>query len=257
MALQTSGAISLNDIHVEAGGTTGTSASINDADIRDLIDKASGAQSSFSEFYGASAVAPFASWTTSFGNIQVTTEGTIQISSAPYTNTTIPLRGGYNVPMGNAIVGGNGYIGLNLPTITRSAALASNPVYQFYLSLSPTQLVSQTGVDILGNPATDTFWALDPVDFGYQSATYQGLTVTFNEATTADIPAADQYGRITRVYGLAIRRQQFSGNDQWYINLGGTVTGTAINGEAWQDGNGFDSGNVSVTGTTLTMNGYS
>lgn len=56
MALQSSGQISLNDIHVEAGGTTGTQASLNDTDIRDLIGKASGAQSSFSEFYGASAV---------------------------------------------------------------------------------------------------------------------------------------------------------------------------------------------------------
>lgn len=53
MALQTSGAISLNEIHIEAGGTTGTSASINDSDIRGLIDKASGAQMAFSEWYGA------------------------------------------------------------------------------------------------------------------------------------------------------------------------------------------------------------
>ena len=55
MALQTSGAISLNDIHVEAGGSTGTSATINDADIRGLISKASGATMSFNEWYGASA----------------------------------------------------------------------------------------------------------------------------------------------------------------------------------------------------------
>ena len=54
MALQTSGAISLNDIHVEAGGTSGTQASINDFDIRSLIGKASGAQMSFNEWYGAS-----------------------------------------------------------------------------------------------------------------------------------------------------------------------------------------------------------
>lgn len=46
MPLQTSGAISLNDIHVEAGGTSGTQASINDADIRALIGKSSGAQMS-------------------------------------------------------------------------------------------------------------------------------------------------------------------------------------------------------------------
>ncbi len=55
MALQTSGAISLNDIHVEAGGTTGTQASTNDTDIRGLISKSSGAQMSFSEWYGASS----------------------------------------------------------------------------------------------------------------------------------------------------------------------------------------------------------
>lgn len=55
MALQSSGAISLNDIHVEAGGTSGTQASINDSDIRALIGKSSGATMSFSEWYGASA----------------------------------------------------------------------------------------------------------------------------------------------------------------------------------------------------------
>lgn len=55
MALQPSGAISLDDIHQEAGGTTGTTASINDADIRALIGKASGVTMSFSEWYGASS----------------------------------------------------------------------------------------------------------------------------------------------------------------------------------------------------------
>ena len=53
MALQTSGAISLDDMHVELGATSGTEVSLNDADIRGLIDKASGAQASFSEWYGA------------------------------------------------------------------------------------------------------------------------------------------------------------------------------------------------------------
>ena len=36
MALQTSGAISIDDIHEEAGGTALTECSINDSDIRDL-----------------------------------------------------------------------------------------------------------------------------------------------------------------------------------------------------------------------------
>ena len=54
MALPTSGPLSLNQIHIEAGGTSGTTASLNDADIRGLIGKASGATMSFSEWYGAS-----------------------------------------------------------------------------------------------------------------------------------------------------------------------------------------------------------
>ena len=55
MALQTSGAISLNEIHIEAGGSSGSTASLNDADIRGLISKSSGATMSFNEWYGASA----------------------------------------------------------------------------------------------------------------------------------------------------------------------------------------------------------
>lgn len=55
MALQTSGAISLNEIHLEAGGSSGTTASINDADIRGLIGKGSGVTMSFNEWYGASS----------------------------------------------------------------------------------------------------------------------------------------------------------------------------------------------------------
>ena len=62
MALQTSGMISLNDIHIEAGGTTGTSVSINDSDLRGLtagsgytIPTGSGTAIEFGDFYGASA----------------------------------------------------------------------------------------------------------------------------------------------------------------------------------------------------------
>ena len=62
MPLQTSGAISLNDIHVEAGGTSGTNCSINDSDIRALspasgytIPTGSGTTIDFGDFYGASS----------------------------------------------------------------------------------------------------------------------------------------------------------------------------------------------------------
>ena len=49
------GAISLNQFHIEAGGTSGTLCIINDSDIRGLIGKASGVTMSFNEWYGASS----------------------------------------------------------------------------------------------------------------------------------------------------------------------------------------------------------
>lgn len=64
MTLQTSGSISLNEIHVEAGGTSGTQASINDADIRGIAANIPSGHSPmrFSFWYGA----PFSvgSWPT-------------------------------------------------------------------------------------------------------------------------------------------------------------------------------------------------
>ena len=56
MALHTTGSISLNQIHIEAGGASGSTAGLNDADIRGLIGKSSGASMSFNEWYGASSV---------------------------------------------------------------------------------------------------------------------------------------------------------------------------------------------------------
>ena len=56
MALQNQGVpISLNDLHIEAGGSSGTTCSLNDSDIRDIISKASGATNSLFEYYGQSS----------------------------------------------------------------------------------------------------------------------------------------------------------------------------------------------------------
>ena len=69
MALQTSGAISLNQIHVEAGGTSGTQASLNDSDIRVIAGVPSGAVD-FEDCYGVTSV--------------VVTQGTQSIPYAAY-----------------------------------------------------------------------------------------------------------------------------------------------------------------------------
>ena len=50
-ALPASGAISLNDIHIEAGGTSGTQVSLNDADIRRFRNLSSGATNDMDNFH--------------------------------------------------------------------------------------------------------------------------------------------------------------------------------------------------------------
>jgi len=57
MAVTDGPQIALSQIHVEAGGSATAQASLNDADIRDLIGKGAGVQMAMSEWYGASAYA--------------------------------------------------------------------------------------------------------------------------------------------------------------------------------------------------------
>lgn len=63
MALQTTGAISMDDIHIEAGGASGTTCTLDDSDIRGLtagtgyvINSTPGTTISLGDFYGASGV---------------------------------------------------------------------------------------------------------------------------------------------------------------------------------------------------------
>ena len=87
MALQTSGAISLNDMHVEVGGSNNTTCSVNDSDIRSLIDRGANTQQSFNEYYGKS------------NEIQMTSGGTVngqaqrqQISASSFISSGGTLR---------------------------------------------------------------------------------------------------------------------------------------------------------------------
>jgi hypothetical protein len=90
MALPSSGAISLNEIHIEAGGTTGTLCSINDADIRALISKGSEVQMAFNEWYGASSSlysADMHSEASSYRGVQLTTKPNGSWTSQNYGNS--------------------------------------------------------------------------------------------------------------------------------------------------------------------------
>jgi len=106
MPLQSSGTISLNEIHIEAGGASGSQASINDSDIRNLIGKASGAQMSFNEWYGASAVQ-----TPTFINSTINTNPE---SDTTFISITAPT-------------GSNAFIGIAQDTGSTNISLSGSP----------------------------------------------------------------------------------------------------------------------------------
>lgn len=87
MALQTSGPISLNDMHVEVGGTSGTTCSLNDPDIRNLISVGDSANQSFLLYYGAAAETVMTSGGTVNGQNQ-----RLKISASSFISSGETLR---------------------------------------------------------------------------------------------------------------------------------------------------------------------
>ena len=78
MALPGSGTISLNQLHVEAGGTSGTTCSMNDADILDIGDFPFNATRGLDDWYGYKA-----KWiiTMSTGQTTVNTAGSDYVAA--------------------------------------------------------------------------------------------------------------------------------------------------------------------------------
>jgi len=118
MALPSSGQITLNQIHVEAGGSSGSQAAMNDSDIRAMIGKGSTSQNAFSEYYGVSSASP-----------------TITYKGRSYTTGNGFPSGSFNLSSGTKIVvaamqlasssGGNTYMTMGGSSMTEAAGLQS------------------------------------------------------------------------------------------------------------------------------------
>lgn len=142
MALPSSGAISLNEMHIEAGGTTGTLATINDTDIRGLISKGAGVSMSFNEWYGATAASP---------QTITVTEGAAEYSTAAYygfRNST-----GAVSPTTLTIAGNSHNIKQAFRRVTRSGGVNDDTTSAFWMG------VYYTAAD--NRPASDWFTSID------------------------------------------------------------------------------------------------
>ena len=125
MATPASGAISLNQNHVAAGGAAGTACTINDADIRLIAGVGNGATASFSTYYNRAADASF---TMTVGHRNVTTSG-------QYSSTTNTWRGYW---------GGTFVSGISSPSGGAFGAL-SPTINADYLGNNTIQIIHTTG----------------------------------------------------------------------------------------------------------------
>ncbi len=202
MTLPSSGAISLNQIHIEAGGSSGTSASLNDADIRGLIGLSSGATNAFNAYYGVAASAPTATY---IGHLQTTGNGfpdgwlnfstgnkiiVIALSLAGPNNTYVSV-GGTNLTQGPHLDGPstNSNVWQNQGTVA---------IYYLETTLSGTRNVQGNG----GSGRSRLYaWEIT----GYNSATpYSTGTVQNNSASSyeATLSLSTQYNGVTIGAGL-------------------------------------------------------
>ena len=212
MPLPSSGnSISLNQIHVEAGGSSGTTASLNDSDIRAMIGKSANAQNSFSEYHGVSASQPSVSF-----------RGRATTTSNGFPNGYVSLSSGTKVVVvtlqlaGGPPYYGNTYVSLGGNTMTQAAkidtASSNTGIWQarytsavYYLQSSLSGSVYITGN---GGSGRSNLYVYEITGYNsstpYATATAQNTTLGYS----AGIIVANQYNGLT--IGSAITEDSFS-----------------------------------------------
>jgi len=201
MALPASGnSLSLNQMHVEVGGTSGTTCSLNDSDIRALISKSSGVAMAFNEWFGASStddaisitagqfaessddakypttyrgyLYDMSKWNTNASSAAL---GSISDSSISLSGTTYTVKGVFslaNALASNCVIVLNGNVGTGN---TLATVLGVD-----YLKNGSTTMIDLTSTDTGTYSSTDnyTYWA-------------GGLTTAFTNGTSYNLTFTD------------------------------------------------------------------
>ena len=205
MPLQTSGPISLNDIHQEVGGSSGTSVSLNDADVRGLIGVGSGGTNSMSAYYGASAV-----------QLQPTLALTTRGSAYPFTSGKFTFYYiGFNGYSNNMVVVPTNYGNLQQMNLllTMMDLLFIMPSSfgisaTFFNALPKTFLRTNTNVNSPTNKRD--YYSVNPADLGYTGFRWKGVTKTLKPATLDSIPAEGNNSSLTG--GVSVSKAWNTGN---------------------------------------------
>ena len=168
MALPTSGALTLDAIHVEAGGSTGTTCSLNDTDIRGLtpgsgktINSTQGTTIDFDDFYGASS-----------GFSMTLTVGDRQTSSTVDYVTTTTVNRGFDSATGSLSPTSNsGFLGG--ATITQLKNVGT-----FSISSGTPQLRMSVNSQVANNSSAFTTLTIGSSSLSRSNASYSSTTAS-------------------------------------------------------------------------------
>ena len=208
MTLQSSGAISLNQIHIEAGGSSGTSASLNDADIRSLIGKSSGATNSFNEYYGAASTSPTSSYLGAFyedddGFPNSGNTGIPWLNLGTYSGTKLIVA--CTLLAGISSTTANSYVNIGASAMTLAARKRqphpNASVDQFYWDVAiyylVTSLQGQNPVSGNGGSGRSMVHFYEVSNYGNSTPYTTDTAINTNLDATMGITVASQYNGTT------------------------------------------------------------
>lgn len=238
MTLPSSGQITINQIHVEAGGSSGTEAKINDLDIRDMIGKSSGSQNAFNEYYGVSAAAPIATY-----------KGRIQTTSNGFPQGYVTLSSGTKVVVVCLSIPGyqNTFCNLGGVAMTLAASNAQNSmsaVYYLATSQSGSTLISGNGGS---GRSVGYIWEITGYNSSTPTATAAVKSANNTSGFSKTISVACQYNGVTIGAGVCEDTTPATGTVNPLTGSGVTVSNSdqlaqqdlelATNHYAWKDEN--------------------
>jgi len=231
MALPSSGQITINQIHVEAGGSSGSEATINDGDIRSLIGKDSAVQNAFNEYYGSASTSPTANYigrltTTNDGFPSSPNAGYITLSSDYINNTYYPKTklvvictqlAGTATPL-NSTCSIQGQFG-NTSVQSMTLAVRQNTPHQTAIYYLETNASGQTLVLGQGGTGRSSLDVYELYDYG-STTPYTTDTASNSNSNSQTITVNSNYNGVTIGCGMS--------------SFGGTNTTTVSNADAVQ-----------------------
>jgi hypothetical protein len=226
MPIKTSGALSLNEIHAEVGGTSGSVVSLNDTDLRGLtpasgysINSTSGTQISVGDFYGASAAISLKThgYIISVNTNALSYSGSLTANINPGDTIIIAKLTGY----GSSSYGTDTLQGTSSPTYHISERLwSASGFYSQFRVFSTNATASASSVSLsIAEAGTTTKLCMVCYCWVINGTAQYNDTAISNSGNSSTTPLVVDTGEAALIFGHAWTRSTYS-MPTWTVGAG-------------------------------------